>query len=329
MNAARPNPVLATAGGVGAVALLALALGLGPVEDELAGAVAGLVLVVPVVAAAVLGGRWPAYAVAAVATAAFSLVVPPVGSFRIRLGEDLVALAVFSLVGVITSTLVAARLELLGRVEEHRAVLLRSVSHDLRTPLATIRAAASELGEHGLHDERVRAELAALVGDEAERLDRLVANLLSLSRIEAGALRPSPQPVDVGELVELTTARLGRLVHGAPFLVDVAEDLPLVAADWGLLEQVLTNLVENAVRHTPPGTPVSVTVRAIDGTVRIEVADAGPGIEPDRRDAVLEPFRTGVGLAICRAIVEAHDGTIRIGEADGGGARITVVLPPG
>src|SRR5262249_27771116 len=158
-------------------------------------------LVVPVVATAIMGGRRPAELVAGVATLMFTLVLPPVGSLRLRFTEDVVALIVFSAVAFTIGGVVARRVETFNRLEQQRAALLRSVSHDLRTPLAAIRAAVSELKTESLYDEAARMHLLEHVGDEAERLDRLVANLLSLARIEGGGLTPHRQSVDVAELV--------------------------------------------------------------------------------------------------------------------------------
>jgi K+-sensing histidine kinase KdpD len=322
---------------VGAVGVAVLGLVVGQFDDQLARATQELTLVVPVVITAVVGGRRAAYVVGAVATVVFSLLLPPVGSVRVHLADDLVALVVFSVVAVVIGTLIAGRIEILSRVEHQRAVLLRSVSHDLRTPLASIQAAASEaLDADGGHDATTRVRLLDLVVSEAERLDRLVANLLSLSRIEAGAAAPRRQPVDVEELIGAISQRLQRLFVNRPLHVDVARDLPVVQADYVQLDQVLTNLLENAVRHTPAGSPVTLTAHPVPGGITVTVTDAGPGVRPDEMAAIFEPFRsgavagaTGIGLAICKAIVEGHGGTIAVSDNPAGGARFTVILPRG
>ena len=324
------------AAGAGVAAALLLGVLMGQVHDELSRATLALVLVVPVIVTAVAGGRRAAYAVAATATVVFALLLPPAGSFRVRLADDLIALVVFSAVAVVIGTLVAGRIEMLGRLERQRAVLLRSVSHDLRTPLAGIRAATSEVLDLD-HDPQTRRKLLALVGEEVERLDRLVANLLSLSRIEAGALVPRRQPVDIGELLGDTSRRLASLLADHPLALDVPDDLPLIEADYTLLGQVFTNLLENAARHTAPGSAVEVSVRTTTAGVAVSVADRGPGVlAGDNDDALFEPFRpgpvtgsSGMGLAICKAIAEAHGGTIEAGPNPGGGARFTVTLPRG
>ena len=320
---------------VGTVVVLVLALALGPHRD-VSRAAQALTFVVPVVGAAVLGGRRSAYSVAAVATLAFTFVIPPVGSLRVRVEQDLVALTVFFLVALVVGGVVARRIELLGAVERDRSALLRSVSHDLRTPLATIRAAASELATNDQLPAETTTRFLELIGDESERLDRLVANLLSLSRIEAGAYPPTLQAVDVGELVAHTAARLERLFTAVELRLQVPDELPAVNGDYTQLEQLLTNLLENAARHTPAGGSVTVEARAEAGAVVLSVADEGPGVDPADVDTLFEPFRTGriagasgIGLAICRAVAEHHHGTIAVGTSGAGGAVFTVTLPHG
>jgi two-component system sensor histidine kinase KdpD len=230
----------------------------------------------------------------------------------------------------------AARAAALERVDEQRAALLRSVSHDLRTPLATIRAVASDLRDGVSYDPETERELLATVCDEAERLDRLVGNLLSMSRIEAGALRPDRQAVDMEELLGDRLRRLTRLFRDARIQLECDPALPLVDGDYSQLDQVVTNLLENASRYAPPASTVRITVRAQgDGsTVELSVADEGIGVPDYDRDRIFEPFRrgegsksSGVGLAICKAIVEAHGGTISVARTAGGGATFVVQLP--
>jgi two-component system, OmpR family, sensor histidine kinase KdpD len=177
-------------------------------------------------------------------------------------------------------------------------------------------------------------ELLDVVGDEAERLDRLVGNLLSLSRIEAGALLPDLQAVDVEELVAERVRRLSRLLRDVEVATELPPDIPLVDADYTLLDQVVSNLLENAARHAPPGSAIRIAARDTGGTLEISVSDQGAGVPPADREWIFEPFRSGngsrssgVGLAICRAVVEAHGGRITVGDADGGGARFTFTLP--
>jgi two-component system sensor histidine kinase KdpD len=314
--------------------VIVLALVVGLLEDTIGQAAEALVLVVPVMLTAALGGRRPAWFVAALATLTFLVVLPPVGTLRIHLAEDIVALVVFSVVAFTVGGLVAQRVDMLGRLERQRAALLRSVSHDLRTPLAAIRAAASELQTESSHTVEQQRRMLAMVEDEAERLDRLVGNLLSLARVEGGGLEPRRQAVDIVELVELCAARLSRVLAETGVVIDAAPDLPLVLADHTLLEQVMTNLIENAARHSPRGASVDIMVRADARAIELVVADGGPGVSAADRATIFEPFRSGpsagksgIGLAICKAVVEAHGGTIDVGDSSRGGAAFTVSLP--
>jgi two-component system sensor histidine kinase KdpD len=233
----------------------------------------------------------------------------------------------------------AVRAESLERFEEQRSALLRAVSHDLRTPLSAIRAVASDLRDGVVYDDPTRIELLDTVCDEADRLDRLVANLLSMGRIEAGVFEANLQAVDLRELVEDRAKRLSPLLKHVRVRYDLPDDLPLVHGDYGQLEQLLTNLLSNAARHAPNESDVWVLARSKEDdadtcVVQVEVSDQGEGIDPQDRERVFEPFQvgkgsrsTGIGLAICRAIVEAHGGRIWIERTFGGGATFVFTLP--
>jgi K+-sensing histidine kinase KdpD len=365
-----PKPLVGLGVGLGLV--VALTLVLLPFRTDLSRASPALALVVPVVVAGVMGGRLASIATAFGGGIAFSLAfIPPVGTLRVAVSEDVVALIVFTLVAIAVGTLVALeadrrrgaeqraaeieamhvayqrlvedqqhlreesdRVALLEQVDEQRSALLRSVSHDLRTPLASIRAVASDLRAGAAHTESTREELLDVVCDEAERLDRIVSNLLNLSRIEAGALQPDRQAVAFDELVGDLVKRLGRLFVDVRLEVSLADQLPLVDVDYVQVDQVLTNLLENAVRHSPPGSTVRLSAERADDIVAVVVTDEGPGIDPDDRGRIFEPFRTaagsastGVGLAICKAIVEAHGGVIGADNNTDGGARFEFTLP--
>ena len=207
----------------------------------------------------------------------------------------------------------------LERIDLQRAALLRSVSHDLRTPLAAIRTIATDLRDGVEYDAETRTELLTTVCDEVDRLDRLVANLLSLSRIEAGAFTPERQAIDLAELVADRYRRLAPLLRDHDLRTDIPADLPLIDADYAQLEQVMTNLLANAVRHAPAGSDLWVLARQHGAKVRIEVSDRGAGVAEEARDEIFTAFRrgegsrsTGIGLAICRSIVEAHGGAIGV-----------------
>ncbi|HEY2331204.1 MAG TPA: ATP-binding protein [Acidimicrobiales bacterium] len=320
------------AAGTGALAILSAAL-----QDDVGHPTQALLLVVPVVATAVVGGRHAAYAVAVVASLSFSLLLPPIGTPRVNITEDAVALAVFALVVLLIGALVASRVEAMSRVELHHAALLRAVSHDLRTPLASIQAVLSELEEPGLHDATARAELATMARAEAERLERLVSNLLSLARIEADALQLEQGPVDLLDLVDECASRSTFLLRGTELSVlGPPPGLPPVSGDHSLLEQVVVNLVENAVRHSPPGGVVTLSIGGNDQRVSLEVLDEGPGLSLSDLERIFEPFQTGsrpgtsgIGLAICKAVVDAHGGTLTASNRERGGASFRMELPVG
>jgi two-component system sensor histidine kinase KdpD len=222
--------------------------------------------------------------------------------------------------------------------ERLRSSLLSAVSHDLRTPLAAIAGASSTLVEsNGSLDAGTRRELAVSIYDEAERLNRLVANLLDMTRLEAHALEVRKDWCSVDELVGAVLHRLARLLGGRPVLTHIQPDLPLVQLDELLMHQVLTNLIENAARYAPPDSPIEITAALTDGQLIMEVADRGPGLPPDSLDRVFDKFyrtatagtRTGVGLGltICRGIIELHGGQVRAENRAGGGAVFRFTLP--
>jgi two-component system sensor histidine kinase KdpD len=222
----------------------------------------------------------------------------------------------------------------LEQVDRQRTALLRSVSHDLRTPLAAVSAAASELESGVVRDERTRQELLEVISDQASRLDRLVANLLDLSRIEAGALRPTVQSVAVDELVHDRLRSLDRLLAGVVVRTELPVRLPPVAADYNQMGQVVGNLLENAVRHSPSGGTITVGARLHGNHVQVSVSDEGKGVDRVDADHIFEPFRTGrgsgstgVGLAICKALVEAHGGTIWLEDVTPHGAAFCFTVP--
>ena len=229
---------------------------------------------------------------------------------------------------------------LLSETESLRAALLSSVSHDLRTPLVSIIGAASSLVESdaaiGADGRRILAET---IRDEGERLNRYIQNLLDMTRLGYGGLKTARQPVDLRETVGRAVQRLGRALGSHRVDIDIAADLPDVMGDPILIEQVVTNILDNAAKYAPPETVIGVTAKAGDGMIAITVDDEGPGIpEADRtrifdmfyraRAGDTQPAGTGLGLAICKGIVEAHGGKIELGGRPGGtGTRVTVRLP--
>ena len=175
--------------------------------------------------------------------------------------------------------------------------------------------------------------------EEAERLNRLVGNLLDMTRLEAGALAIHLEPCDVQDVIGAALNQMGNRLQGREVRVDVPAGLPLVPLDFVPMVQVLVNLLDNALRYSPPEQPVDVIVRPKDHQIEIEVADRGMGIPPDDLEHIFDRFYrlqrpgdaggTGLGLSICRGIVEAHGGTIRAQNRPGGGASLAITLPLG
>jgi two-component system sensor histidine kinase KdpD len=219
-----------------------------------------------------------------------------------------------------------------------RAALFSSVTHDLRTPLASIKASASSLLERGVpFSDEQRTELLQTILEESERLNRLVANLMDLSRLRAGALAPAKEPVLLEDLIGSVVRRLQPVLVGREVRVLVREDVPPVPVDVVQMDQVLTNVIENAVRYSPPATEIAISALRWHNMVEVRVSDRGPGIPREERGRVLEEFYrrdvdgrrsgTGLGLAIARAVAVAHGGSIGIEETPGGGTTVVLRLP--
>ncbi len=229
----------------------------------------------------------------------------------------------------------------LAHVNDLRTALLQAVSHDLRTPLAAIKAAISSLRQDDIRwSPEAEAEFLATIESETDRLTALVGNLLDMSRLQSAALTVDVRPTGVEEVVIGAVASLGPYAAGV--VVDVAETLPSVAADPALLERALANLIANAANASPPGADTRVTAGEVgagpDHRIDICVIDSGPGIPPAERELVFQPFQrlvdhhghgagVGLGLAIARGFVEAMGGEVTIDDTPGGGTTMIVSLP--
>ncbi len=234
------------------------------------------------------------------------------------------------------------QIELLQRTDALRAALLSSVSHDLRTPLSSIKAAASSLLQEDVSwDEEARRSFALAIEHEADRLNRLVGNLLDMSRIEGGALKPEKEWYPVEELIHDVLGRMQPLLQGRTVETDLPENLPPVELDYLQIDQVVTNLLENALRYTPASSPIEVSAHVKGSEMEICVADRGPGIPPADRERVFDKFYrvlgprrvaahptgSGLGLAVSKGLVEAHGGHIWVENREGGGAEFCFTLP--
>jgi len=223
-----------------------------------------------------------------------------------------------------------------------RAALFSSVTHDLRTPLASIKASATSLLEEGVvFNASQSADLLRTIAEESDRLNRLISNLLDLSRLRAGALVPDKQTIGIEDVIEGVVARLQRSLRDVGIRIQVKDGIPLVPIDVMQIDQLLTNVIENAAKYAPEGSEIAVTVGKWQTWVEVEVADRGPGIKSEDREKVFEEFYTvpgnglarqtrsgvGLGLSISRAIAQAHGGSMWIHETPGGGATVGFRVP--
>jgi len=221
--------------------------------------------------------------------------------------------------------------------EKMRNILLSTVSHDLRTPLTVIAGAASSLlEEEGRLDGATRHEFVQTIYEEAKRLDRVVHNLLEMSRLQSGELKLNTEWHVLEEVIGCALAQLEGQLHDRPVSISLPADLPLVKLDVLLMERVFVNLLENAAKHTPAGAPIDIVCRVEGKTLQVEVADRGPGLLPGQEEKIFEKFyqawpgRTrgaGLGLTICRSVIEAHGGRIWAENRPGGGAVFRFNLP--
>ncbi len=228
--------------------------------------------------------------------------------------------------------------EILRRADELKNALLGAVSHDLRTPLASIVASAGSLRQTDVHwTDAERESFLSDIEHEARRLSRIVSNLLDLSRMESGTLHPERSWYDLAALIDDVVGRLRPVTEEHRLEVHVPEDLPPISLDYVEIDQVLSNLIENAARHTLPGTAITVSAAIEGGQAIVEVQDDGPGVPKEALDRVFEPFfrgssggaprGTGLGLAVARGLVEAHGGQISVRNRPEGGAVFRFTLP--
>ncbi|MFD9102227.1 DUF4118 domain-containing protein [Streptomyces virginiae] len=259
-------------------------------------------------------------------------------SGRVLPAEDRRVLGAFAA----QAAVVLDRQRLVGEAEEARRLaegnrirtaLLAAVSHDLRTPLASIKASVSSLRSDDVEwSEADRAELLEGIEDGADRLDHLVGNLLDMSRLQTGTVTPLIREIDLDEVVPMA---LGGVPEDS-VLLDVPESLPMVAVDPGLLERAVANVVENAVKYSPAGTPVLVAASSLGDRVEVRVVDRGPGVPDDAKDRIFAPFQrygdaprgagVGLGLAVARGFTESMDGTLAAEDTPGGGLTMVLTL---
>jgi two-component system sensor histidine kinase KdpD len=221
-----------------------------------------------------------------------------------------------------------------------RAALFSSVTHDLRTPLASIKAAVSGLLDEDVdYDNEQRIDLLQTILEETDRLNRVVGNILDLARMRAGVLEPAREPTHIDEVIESVLVRMRAKLEAVQVKTMFRPDLPSLMIDPVQIDQVVTNVLENALRFSPPGGEIRISTGLVNAGVQIRIADQGPGIAETDRERVFEAFDrggaeregggTGLGLSIARAIVSVHGGRIWIEGAPGGGTAVVAELPVG
>lgn len=314
-----------------------------------------LIYLLGVLLVAVLVGTGPAFLAALLSFLYASyFVAEPRYTFSIADPEQAVRLVAFLTVALLAGELAArarrqaARAEHLARevaaaqalVESDRlkSAILSSVSHDLRTPLTTIQGAVDELTATDIEwSPQHRQQLLGTIKEQTGRLHDLVNNLLDLSRIRAGAVQPRTDWYALEEVILHTLDTQQPLLARHPVTLDLQSDLPLIPLDFVLTEQVLANLLHNAVTYTPPDTPITIRATLTANAITVAVADRGPGIPAAERQRIFEPFMrlaavtdtpgSGVGLAICQGFITAQGGHIWVEEMPGGGACFCFTLP--
>ena len=303
----------------------------------------GVLYIFAVLPIAVFYGLGYALGVSIASMLAFNFFfLPPLHSFALTDSENWVALAVYLVTAVVVSELAAlsrrraqaaAEAEALRRSDTVKTAVLHAVSHDLRSPLTAIRAAAEGLQSSAVDlNEQDRAELVETIRLETARLERLVANLLDLSRLEAGAALPAPELWSVDELVSRALEGLGAEAERISVELD---DSPPVRVDAAQIERVLVNVLENALRLSSPSDPVELTVSAADGEVLIRVSDRGPGLAAEETERIFEPFEhgsgarqgTGLGLAIAHGFAAANRCRLWAEPRPGSGASFVLAIP--
>src|SRR5688572_13208372 len=299
-----------------------------------------LVYLLAVVLVALRFRRGPVIAVSVLNVVAFNyFFIPPRGTFHVDDPQYLLTFAMMLGVGLIVSGLTErvrarakaqAALAVEAETERVRSALLSSISHDVRTPLAVITGASSTLAERG---ERLSAEqraaLAQSIYQQARDVSELVTKILQMTRLENDAIRLERDWCSLDEIVGSLVLRLKDRLATHLLMIDLPDDLPLVRIDGALIEQALANLLENAARHTPPRTLIRLRAQVSGGELVVSVEDFGPGLPEGDLERIFKKFHrgAGLGLAICRAIVELHKGRIWAERLPGVGTAFRFTLP--
>ncbi|MBK6749721.1 MAG: DUF4118 domain-containing protein [Pyrinomonadaceae bacterium] len=355
--------------GISVAAVLAATVGLGALESRVNLITVSMSLLLVVLASATFFGRNPALLASFVAMLCFNFFfIPPVGTWHIAESQNLFAWAAFTLTAIIAGELSAyatrrareaerlyeelqkafqdaTEAAALKQSEQLKSALLDAVTHDLRTPLTSIKASVTTLlDSEGGHrtielSSEGRAEFLDIINEETDRLNGFIESMVQLARVEAG---PAGMPASLSNIEEIITIALERAEKIAAdhnLTVNLQKELPLIRVDARAIAEVVYNLIENAAKYSPTDTTITITAVEHGNSVLVSVADEGMGIPPEMREKVFEKFvrldgshsdGLGLGLAIARGIVEAQNGRIEISSGENGvGTKVTLTLPIG
>jgi two-component system sensor histidine kinase KdpD len=294
-----------------------------------------------VVIAAIWWGQGPAIVTSILSVLAFDFfLVPPYLTLSVADLQYIFTFIAFLIVGVVVSTLASKTREqvIQRQTEKLQSALLNSISHDLRTPLVSITGSLTALldSDSGL-DDATRKELLETAFEESDRLNRLVINLLDMTRMEAGALKISRKPCELRDVLGASLEQLKEKIGSRNIRIDIPRDFPEVSMDFSFVMKVFFNLIDNALKYSPVDTPIDIRATAFKDKVRIEVEDQGIGIPQGDLKRIFEKFYrverphkisgTGLGLSICKGIIEAHGGEIAAQNNPDKGATFTITIP--
>lgn len=304
-----------------------------------------LIYLLGVLLAGMLLNRGPVFVAAALSALSWNfLFIPPLFTLHIAKVEDALMFVTYFVAAIIVGTLtarlkarehLAAQIQIAERSEQLRKTLLDCVSHELKTPIAAIGAASEALASQPNSGEVAR-QCATEIQDGTRRLNRVVDNLLNMTRLESGVIEPKLEWCDVRDLLESAVETEREAINGRTLNLEVADNLPIVLLDHALVQQAVAKLVANAGSYTPAHAQIDLVARCHDGALVISVSDRGPGIPPGEQERLFEKFYRGdqtktgglgLGLSIARGFVEAHGGTVTAANRPEGGARFTITLP--
>lgn len=296
---------------------------------------------IAVVIVAIQWGQGPAIVTSILGVLAFDFfLVPPYLTLSVERIQYIFTFIGLLIAGLVISTLASKTREhiIQRQTEKLHTALLSSISHDLRTPLASITGSLTTLIDNGSNlDDATHKELLETACQESDRLNKLMGNLLDMTKVEAGALRISRKPCELRDVLGASLEQLKAKIGPRIVRIDIPTDLPEIPMDFNCVMKVLFNVIDNALKYSPPNTPIDIKARCTQGLAHIEIKDEGQGIPHDDLERIFEKFYrvekpqqvagTGLGLSICRGIVEAHGGSIAARNNQGKGATFSINLP--